>query len=167
MAENILLITESKIKAQTIIEKNVDSEILQHITWQVQEHQLKPVLGKTVYERVLTEVGNQIEDSNYEIPEMYQDLLSIYIKPFLLTAITADFIFVNQHKATNKGLLKMNDNSANAATPQEVDTLRNYYNNQLSTYKANLIKYLKNNNLIDNCTDTNTTSSIGWYFDLN
>ncbi|MFT3912234.1 MAG: hypothetical protein QM737_22595 [Ferruginibacter sp.] len=168
MADNILLIPASKVKQQTIIESNVDDEMIANITFQVQEMQLKPVLGKELYDTLLTEVLNQIEDSNYEIPEQYQNLLSIYIKPFLLTAITSEFAFVNSYKVTNKGLLKMNDNSANAVSAAEIETLRNYYNNQLSVHKANLIKYLKDNNLTTCGTDKAITSpAIGWYFDLN
>lgn len=165
---NILLIPESKIKNETIIESNVDSETIANVTWQVQEMQLKPLLGKELYDTIISEVSSQISESTYEIPEMYQTLLSTYIKPFLLVAITADFIFVNQYKLSNKGLLKLNDNSASTVTPQELDTLRSYYYNQLSVHKSNIIQYLKDNNLTTCNTDKSITApAIGWYFDLN
>ncbi|RZK46001.1 MAG: hypothetical protein EOO97_00050 [Pedobacter sp.] len=163
----ILFISESQIKNQTNIETNVDGKILNNVIKDVQELQLKPILGNTLYNALLNEVGEFIV-SGTTIPAGHQELLNDYVRPFMLNASVSDFIIWNQYKISNKGVLKLGDDQATPVQPQELEYLRNYYQNRASQHKANLVEYLKMNNQIQpgETHDTNvTTASIGWYLE--
>lgn len=165
MSKKILLISEKQIKDQSIIEQNVDSKILSKVIQNVQEIQLKAVLGSTLYSALLSSVEADIVDA-VGIPQEYRTLLDEYIQPFLIHAVLVDFIVVNNYKVTNKGLLKMRDDVADAISSDELEYTKSYYEGYKSEYKKNLIVYLKENKLVSYGTDTDvTTDSTGWFLD--
>jgi len=160
---NTLLVSEKHIKNYSIIEHNVDGKVLKPVLINVQETQLKAILGKELYQDVIDAVNTSQNDS-IPIADTVKEMLDDYIVPFLVFAALADFIVINNYKLSNKGLMKLNDNGATTATAQELEYVKNYYDNYLSTYKNNLIQYLKDRNLSIRGTDKDITSpSIGWY----
>ena len=160
----VLLIHNDKIRAESIIERNTDDKILSKVLHSVQEIQLKPILGKDLFETVCTAVIAKIADSAYMFEEPIKELLENYIQPFLINATVAEFIVINNYKITNKGVQKMNDNSSNSITANEIEYIKNYYDNFVSTYKSNLIKFLNESKLTECGTDKNITMPItGWY----
>lgn len=166
MANKVLLIGVKILKSQSVIENNVNDKELSKVIMNVQEIQLKPILGKTLYEQVCNEAMSKIEDSGYSMPELYSTLLEDYIKPYLIYATIAEFLVINNYKITNKGVQKLNDNSSTSINSQEVEYLKNYYDNFVSTYKGNLIKFLKEQNILENSADVNVTyPAIGWHLD--
>lgn len=162
----VLLIGVKLIKAESIIEENVDDKVLSKVILNVQEIQLKGILGKELYDTVCNEVTLKVADSTYVIPEPVNEMLNDYIKPFLVHATVAEFIAINNYKVSNKGVQKLNDNSSSSINASEIEYLKNYYDNYVSTYKSNLIKFLKENDLIVKGADTNITlPTIGWFLD--
>lgn len=162
----ILLIGVSSIKSQSVIENNVDDKELSKVIHNVQEIQLKPILGQELYEQVSNEVKSKIEDSSYDIPELYSTLINEYIKPFLIYATVAEFLVINSYKISNKGVQKLNDNSSTSINADEIEYLKNYYDNFITTHKSNLIKFLKEQNILPSNADTDTTSyGIGWHLE--
>jgi hypothetical protein len=166
--QKVLLISEKQIKDQSIVEQNVDGKLLSKIVLNVQEIQLKPILGQGLYDSVLAEVLSKAGDTEYEILEDIKIMLDEYIIPFLIYATLVDFVVFGSYKLSNKGLVKLNDNAAQNVNPNDTEYVKNYYDNYLGTYKNRLINYLKDKELLDKKNDTNITGqSIGWYLDLN
>ena len=162
---NILLISTKTLKAKSYIEENVDDKTLSKIVLNVQEGELKQVLGKELYNSVCNEVALKATDSTHVIPTVIKDLLEDYIQPYLTYATCAEFIVVNNYKLSNKGVQKLNDNSSSSTSQNEGEYLKNYYDNYVVTYKSNLIKYLRENNLNVAGTDNNLSfPATGWYF---
>ena len=113
----------------------------------------------TLYDEVLDDVYN-----NSGSTETYKTLLDDYIQPYLINAVLADFIVTNQYKMTNKGLLRLNDNSATSVTSEELEYFKNHFDDIATQHKSNLVQYLMDNNLLQCKTSTNETSgSIGWF----
>lgn len=161
----VLLIGVRLIKAESIIESNVDDAVLSKVISNVQDIQLKPILGIDLFNTVCNEVIAKAANNSYIIAEPTKTLLDEYIQPYLVNATVAEFIAINNYKISNKGIQKLNDNSSSAINSNEVEYLKNYYDNYVSTYKSNLIKYLKDNKLNVKDADTNITlPSIGWFF---
>ena len=70
---------------------------------------------------------------------------------------------MNNFKMTNKGTLKLNDNSGSSIGSSEIESIKNYYDNTTTSYKEKLIDYLFINKLTVYGTDKNTTdAAIGW-----
>jgi hypothetical protein len=162
----VLLIHNDKIRAESSIEKNTDDKILSKVLFNVQETQLKPILGKDLYKTVCDAVVAKMADSSYVIEAPYKDLLEDYIQPFLINATVAEFIAVNNYKITNKGVQKMNDNSSSSISAADLESVSNMYSNFSTSYKSNLIQFLKDNELVacGTGTDKNITMGItGWY----
>jgi hypothetical protein len=167
MSKKVLLISESQVKKQSIIEAGVDPKVLSNTIHTVQEVQVRGVLGATLYDALLDAVELQAL-SGTTLSDTHQTLLDTYIIPFLINAVTADFVMVNNYKITNKGLLRLSDNQAANVDPKELEGVRDYYQNIADGYKAKLVTYLQDENLVgaddQNKTDVDTTSnSIGWY----
>lgn len=164
MSKRVLLISEQQIKNQSTIEANVDGKVLSKCIANVQEIQLKAILGAELYSETLAAVEANIANGATLSTEQ-QMLLNDFIQPYLLHAAIADFIVVNQYKVTNKGVLKMNDNSATNLSPDELHSFKNHFDTTAQAFKNQLIEHLSKCKLTTAQSDVDKTSgSIGWYF---
>ncbi|GAA4326266.1 hypothetical protein [Flaviaesturariibacter amylovorans] len=164
---NVLLISDRHLKDQALVESNVDAKVLAKVIHSVQEIQLKQILGSTLYGSLIQAVADQIQ-SGTTLSETYTEVLNDYVKPWMVWAVAADFLILNQYKVTNKGVLRLSDDGAESVSLQELEALKNYYDNNAASFKLRLIDHLKKNSLVtysDN-PDTNISSgSIGWFIE--
>lgn len=155
MKKKTLLISENTVKDNSLIEFNVDSKTMKVIIADTQYNQLRKIIGKGRYETLLTEVENSLlptEDTNYAVvPELSKDFIYDYIQPFLIAAVTVDFLILNNTKLTNKGLLKLSDNNASNVDDTSLEHLKNYYDNKLATAKLDLVEHLGTFDNTDTC----------------
>ncbi|WP_428329051.1 hypothetical protein [Mucilaginibacter sp.] len=159
-----LFISETTIKANSIIETNVDSKIIANTIFEVQDLELKPLLGADLFAAIANEVLSASTISGYTITPVNLELLEDYIKPFLIYG-TLSYGFVPLHyKLTNKGVNRKNDENATTANFNELQQVKDNYDNKFATYKQRLIKHLEvdlNENL-DVVSDS-SGESTGWY----
>lgn len=166
MNNQVLLISEKEIKAQSLIQYNVDSKIISRTILDTQNIYLRPILGNTLFTQVISEVYQAATTGSYVMDSGVKALLEEYIHPYLAHAVTSDVIINSTYRLTNKGMLKYNDSSASSLTDTEIEQAKNYHDNRTSSYKAVLIKYLQDNKLIqDECKPDNdiVSDSIGWF----
>ena len=163
MNKKILLINSNDIFQNTTIEENVDVKLLSKTIATAQETALKPILGFELYNNLLNQVEGFII-SGQSIDSNYTELLS-YVTPYLIHKTVADFIIVNNYKISNKGLTKLTDGSQSNLSNHDIETVKDYYNNQVSTYKESLISYLRQTKQINFWNDTEVTneSTGGWF----
>jgi len=163
----VLLISEKKIKDQSLIQLNVESKVLSRTILDSQNIYLRPILGETLFDSVLNEVYLTSTDSSHTMDADIKTLLEDYIQPYLCHAVLQDVVINLHYKITNKGVLQFNDTQATSVQASDLEYFKNYLNNRTSSYKSVLINYIKDNKLIadsDGRTDTNITdSAIGWY----
>lgn len=164
MVKKVLLINTNDVIGGSVVEANVDTKLLSKAISIAQETGLKPILGNNLYNEVTDAV---YENSLNSVPlaAKYVNLLDA-VKPYMIAKTVADFITINAYKFTNKGLMKMNDNSATSLDDASLKGLKDYYNNLVTTYKIDILDYLKNNNLVAGGTDKDITSNgIGWFLE--
>jgi hypothetical protein len=163
----VLLVSEKKIKDQSLIQLNVESKVLGRTILDSQNIYLRPILGETLFDSVLDEVYKTSTDDTHTMDSNIKTLLEDYIQPYLIHAVMQDVVINLHYKITNKGVLQFNDTQATSIQSGDVEYFKNYLDNRTSSYKAVLINYLNENKLItqdDVPTDTNITeNSIGWY----
>jgi hypothetical protein len=162
---NVILISEKDIKNESLIQLNVEPKVISRTVLDCQTIYLRPILGDTLYEQVLTEVINKSTVPGYVISDAIKTLLEQYIQPYLCSLVESQIVVNLSFKMTNKGVLKYNDASANNISSEELEYFKNYLDARVSGYKAILIDYLTKNNLTSNIsTDRDITSDgIGWY----
>lgn len=166
MAQKVLFISESQVKAQSFIDNNVDGKLLSKTIELVQDISLKGILGKALYDTLINEVY-EFKTNDVEIPELHSELLNDYIKPYLVHQTVVDYITVSSFRMTNKGLMKATDDAFQTLSGEELTNVRALFANYATQYKQNLIEFLKDNNLIADResvdTDIISAGGGGWY----
>jgi len=159
---NILLVNVQDIIGYSVIQDNVDIKLLSKTISTVQQVNLKPILGDKLFYSNLNAINNFIV-SGTTIPALYRDL-ETFVKPYIINKTVAEFLIPNQYKVTNKGILKLNDVSATNISEGDLTAIKDYYDNLSTTYKENLISFLKKYNLTECYGDDNITSdATGWF----
>jgi len=161
--KKVLLITAGDVIGGSVIEDNVDVKLLSKAIGITQETDLKPILGAQLYNDVIDAVYN-LSVSGSAMSDVYASLIDA-AKPYLINKTVAEFIVINQYKFSNKGLMKLNDNSATSISDGDLKTVKELYDNKANYFKIQLIDFLKANGLINSQSETQVTSDAsGWYF---
>lgn len=135
----VIFVSERTIKDNSIIEENTDSKIVRITTLEVQDLELKPIIGKALYKELEDEVIKRANDNSYEIPQKYVDMLDI-IKPFIIYGVLTSIAIPLTYKATNKGFAVKNDTNADVTDGRDLQFVSNYYKTKFDTYKLRLIE---------------------------
>ena len=122
MNYNVLLISEQKLKSQTPIDPNVDSDELRYCIQQGQSIFIQESLGTNFYEQIL----NQVEDGSILLSAntYNKELLDNFIQPTLVAYsyyILLDNMFV---KLVNVGLQQFRSEQSNPIGIKEFQYLK-------------------------------------------
>ncbi|RKR82661.1 hypothetical protein BDD43_2846 [Mucilaginibacter gracilis] len=160
----VLFLSEQQLKDNSVIEAHVDSKILSNTIWEVQEFELKPILGKDLYQSIANEVLSASTISGYTISETNLELLTDYIKPFLIYG-TLSYGFIPLHyKITNKGINRLTDSSVASLQSTELEYVKNNYDTKFDNYKLRLVNHLAVDLKEDVSDIIDTTGdSTGWF----
>lgn len=153
---SVLLISEKILKANGLINNNVDNLYLYPAIEYSQDAGLQPLLGSKLYRKIkeLVENGSISEETDYK------SLLDDYIIPYLLNKVTADIQIMLAYKFRNQGIVQ--NTGENTYQPslkdlqyvtQSFQDKANFYANRMSDYlKANKSKYPEYSST-DSCAD--------------
>ena len=139
----VLFISERSLKENSVIEFNTDSKILRLTVQEVQELELKKIIGKELYNELEAEIVSKSEDNNYLIPDNYVNMLEI-IKPFLIYGTLSYLMVPLTYKITNKGAVVKEDTNATTTDGGNLQYVMNYYRTKFDAYKQRLIEELGN-----------------------
>jgi hypothetical protein len=122
MNYNVLLISEQKLKSQSPIDPNVDSDELRYGIQQAQNIYIQETLGTNFY----TEILNQVEDGSISLSAntYNKELLDNFIQPTLVAYsyyIILDNMFV---KLVNVGLQQFRSEQSNPVGIKEFQYLK-------------------------------------------
>lgn len=160
----VYFISEKNLRAQSLINDNVDSTYLNSAILTAQTTNLKEVIGSTLYKKIEDLVISG--DIKTEEHAIYQTLLDDYIQPYLINRIMSDICVPLHYKARNAGIVVNADQHFQSASLNEVEYVKNYYEH-LSVFNANrVIEFIiKNKDIIPECDENwikmsrNTTKS--------
>lgn len=132
------LITEAYIKQHTPIGTNVDIELLENnIEWS-QEAFVQDILGTALYEDIQTKYSTQTLSTN-------EQLLVLYIKPFLAYKTAETALAFMRGQIRNKGIVNMNSENATQDNIESMRYLRDELKGRSEFLAQRLINYLCNN----------------------
>lgn len=136
---NAYLITTANVKKLTYIQGNVDDAILSITIKRVQDNIIQPIIGTSLYKRLLA--GVTANDLNAD----EETLLNDYIAPCIASACDYKIIYPLANKTRNKTVGSNNDEIMSTATLEAQTQLRNEYRKDFEPYRLALIGFLKDN----------------------
>lgn len=159
--KNVLLISDDELKAYSVVEANTDSKLIANTIKTVQQVYLQPILGETLYNQLMYSVQQNVL-SGATITGLYDNLL-VLVKQYLINKVVAEFVIPNNYKLTNKGVLKLSDNSAQTISDNDLQKIKDHFDNISTSYKIQVLDFIKRNNLLDCNQDKDITGEAGWW----
>lgn len=135
---NVLLVSETKLKSFTNINKNVDIDAIRAEVSIAQDIHLQPLLGTKFYNHLLSQVSSTGNTFNNDELTLVND----YIAPFLIQVAYFEMIPHLQYRTMNRGIVQGDMESASAVDINTMKYLRTIQKERSDFYKMRLQDYL-------------------------
>lgn len=146
---NVMFISPNSIKANGLINYNVDDTTIGYAIRNAQNIYLIEIIGSRLFSRLKQLIYNAIASlpDNIDEPENaeYAILLDEFIEPYLIARVTVDSLIPLSYKMRNIGVSKDSDTNIAQASIEELKYLINWNNTQVAEYATRLSKYLCEN----------------------
>lgn len=139
-----LLISASDLKQSSLVNYNVENQYLMYTIENVQEIHLSEITGTKLYHRLQELVYNTIysNEDNLENNPAYDELLSEYVKPYLIAKAQHDVIVNITFKIRNTGVYQNNNTNTIASDVSDLIYLQGQFDVSSNAYAERLSKYL-------------------------
>jgi hypothetical protein len=134
----VLLISETKLKAFTNINKNVDMDVLKAEIQIAQDIHLQTILGTKFYDHLLDQVSATGNTFNADETE----LVNTYISPYLIQKAYAEAIPHIHYRTMNRGIVEGDMESARSVDMETMKYLRSIQNQRADFYMTRLQDFL-------------------------
>ena len=135
---SVLLISETKLKSFTNINKNVDMDVLKAEIKIAQDIDLQTVLGTKFYNSLLSKVS--LTGNTFTSDE--KTLIDDYIAPFLIQTSYHSAIPHIHYRTMNRGIVEGDAENARSVDIETMKYLRNVQKQRADFYKQRLLDYL-------------------------
>ena len=155
----VLLISETKLKAFTNINRNVEIDLLKAEIQIAQDIDLQTILGTKFYNQLqskVTATGNTFNAQETE-------LVNFYIQPFLIQQAYFQAMPSIQFRTMNRGMVEGTMENATAVDIETFKYLRNIQKQRADFYMTRLLDYLligKGQNQFPDYTSTSTRDGM-------
>ena len=136
MAARVLFLTTQYLKDNLPINDNLDNEIIHPVIARSQDRYLLPILGSTLYNKLLNDI------SGGTLTAQYKDLVDNFIQPCLKEFVFAESIPFINYRFTNKNVAKKSSDNSEPADMSEVDVLVQSARDMGEFYAERLTRYL-------------------------
>jgi hypothetical protein len=134
-----LFISESQVKASSVINENVDASVITPIIRKVQELRIHPYLGTALYNDLQDKI---IADPTLSGEPEYKTLLTDYIQPCMLQYIICDATPEMLFKYMNLGVSKKSGSNTKSLEYDEALKMIERYMSDAEQYADKLVRYL-------------------------
>ncbi len=150
-----LLVSETTLKQQTVINDNVDYCYIMPSIVKAQDIGLQPLIGTVLYRRLLGMVQHDL------LTETYRVLLDEYITPYLCNKVAEEIQWALFAKIRNNGIVTSQDNQTQQLSISDCEYLRKKYQYDADFYGRRLTDYLHaNTNLFPEYLQRETCADI-------
>lgn len=165
------LITAQEITTNTSMGGNVDTDKFMHLLNDVQVMVLEPVLGSTLYDKIVTDFN---EGGTNNLTGDYLTMFNDYIKQVLWHSVYAEYLRDANVMARNGGVFQHNPNDATPANVDAIKYIAKSAQSKADVYIERLKRFLCDQNIPeyddaqtnDYDIDPQDISTIGgWYLD--
>lgn len=134
----VLLISETKLKAFTNINKNVDMDVLKAEIQIAQDIDLQTILGTLFYQHLMDQVSATGNTFNADEKTLVDD----YIQPFLIQTAYFNAIPHLHYRTMNRGIVEGMMENATSVDIETMKYLRNVQKQRADFYMTRLQDYL-------------------------
>jgi len=151
----VLLISETKLKNFTNINKNVDMDVLKAEVQIAQDIDLQTILGTKFYNHLLSQVSSTGNTFNAEETTLVND----YIQPYLIQTAYWNAIPQIMYRTMNNGIVAGTMENAQSVDIATMQYLRNIQKQRADFYMTRLQDYLLIGKGANQFPDYNTQST--------
>lgn len=124
----------------TILDDNIDPDLLNKFIIQAQDLNIQQVIGNTLYVKLMTDIVNTGSPSGY-----YLTLLTDYIQRCQAEwTVYHVFPFIN-YRLTNKAVSEKNSDNSNPTTLENIQWLREQVRSTAEFYSTRIREFIVNN----------------------
>jgi ABC-type iron transport system FetAB ATPase subunit len=154
---DILFISTDYMKQNSVINDNVDDELIIPSIIKSQDLYIEPILGTDLMNRLKTDISG----TSGQVAGLYKTLLDEYVQKTVREWATYEATINLNYKYTNKSVaLKSSDNST-PSTIEEIIYLREQIRNTAEYYSQRITAYLcANSSLFPEYTSNNDSDDI-------
>jgi len=152
---NVLLISETKLKSFTNINKNVDMDLLKAEIKVAQDIDLQTALGTKFYNHLCSQVTST--GNTFNANEL--TLVNDYIAPYLIHAAYHTAIPHIHYRTMNRGIMEGEAESARGVDIETMKYLRNVQRQRADFYQQRMLDWLMTGAGQNLFPDWNNTSS--------
>jgi hypothetical protein len=136
MAVKVMLLSEATLKAESILQDNVDMKVVTPTIYDVQNFYILPILGTSMYNEVINQVRTaSLTDAN-------KTLLDLYIQPTMIWYCRYELPLNMNYKYFNKAVGVQNADNMQPANLDELMVVMDRAKNKAEWYAERLTKYL-------------------------
>jgi hypothetical protein len=151
----VLLVSETKLKAFTNINKNVDMDVLKAEIQIAQDIDLQTILGTKFYQHL----QNQVSATGNTFNANEKTLVDDYIQPYLIQTAYFNAMPQLMYRTMNRGIVSGDMENAQPVDIETMKYLRNIQKQRADFYSQRLIDYLligKGQNLFPDYNNNST-----------
>lgn len=135
----VLMLTADYYKRNSVVNLNVDEELLHPQIIKAQNLRIEKILGTNLFDTVLTEIDAQSYTARIIT------LLEDYIQPALVEWVTYTALPYLNYKITNKSISKKSSDNSEPSDLNEVNYLRQNIRDDAEYYSERITKFLESN----------------------
>lgn len=159
MALQTILITSEQLTRNTIIGGSVDIDRYLQAIKACQNIMVKPLLGKTLYDKIV------LDYENGELSGLYLEMFDNYITEMIIHGSAEIYLSQGAYMVSNNGITKTKTDSSETVTKEEVDYLVEASRKLYRLYEEEFLKWIKDNPVpeyIKSCEVKHKTYG-GWF----
>ena len=133
---NVLFISETFLKHNTLLHENIDFKYLRPVVLMCQDIHIQHKLGTTLYDELKTQITNStLTADNLK-------LLEDYIQPSLLYWVQSEAPTAISYKFLNKGLHQQSSENSSTVSLDEINFIQQRYKDKAEWYTERLVNFL-------------------------
>lgn len=139
MALTTILIKQEQLTRNTIIGGNVDTDRYLQAIKACQNIYIKPLLGKTLYDKIVSDYENNT------LSGLYLEMFDDYITEMIIHGSAEIYLSQGAYMVSNNGITKTKTDSSETVTKEEVDYLVEASRKLYRLYEGQFLEWIKNN----------------------
>lgn len=130
-------ITTDYVYKRSVIENNVDADLITKFIWKAQELEIQSTLGENLYKKLINDCPN--------FTGYYLTLVKDYIQPAQCEWVVYHALPFINFKLTNKAVSQKSSDNSSPSGIDDIKWLRDQVRNTAEFYSERIKDYIKNN----------------------